>query len=77
MALKDPLLVDCRELPPPEPMVLVLEALEALPKGKKLLMRHRMRPVHLLPILTTRGFDYAFEIEEADLVELLIWHRDV
>lgn len=69
--------IDCRAMEPPRPMIEVLEALETLPQNAQVKMLHRMRPVHLLPILTTRGFDYAFEVEEDDYIELLIWPQSV
>ncbi len=67
--------IDCRQMAPPEPMVQVLTALESLGKGDQVLMVHRHNPVHLLPILTARGFSYRFRTCTESLVELLIWHK--
>ena len=47
--------LDLRGLPPPEPLVRTLEAVEALPKGEELVVLTERRPVHLLPLLLERG----------------------
>jgi len=51
-----PLEVDARGLEPPQPMVKILEALTPLPQGATLRARTDRRPVHLYPILESRGF---------------------
>ncbi len=48
--------VDARGLEPPQPMVKILEALTALPAAAELRARTERRPVHLYPLLETRGF---------------------
>ncbi|MEK7706770.1 MAG: DUF2249 domain-containing protein [Verrucomicrobiota bacterium] len=48
--------VDARGLEPPQPMVIILEALTALPAAAELRARTDRRPVHLHPLLETRGF---------------------
>ena len=48
--------VDARGLEPPQPMVKILEALTTLPQGAALLAHTDRRPVHLYPILESRGF---------------------
>lgn len=48
--------VDARGLEPPQPMVKILEALTTLPQGSALRARTDRRPVHLYPILESRGF---------------------
>jgi uncharacterized protein (DUF2249 family) len=48
--------VDARGLEPPQPMVKILEALTSLPQGAALRARTDRRPVHLYPILVSRGF---------------------
>lgn len=47
--------LDLRGLPPPEPLVRTLEAVEALPDGDELVVVTERRPVHLLPLLLERG----------------------
>ena len=48
--------VDARGLEPPQPMVRILEALAHLANGAQLRARTDRRPVHLLPVLESRGF---------------------
>jgi hypothetical protein len=48
--------IDARGLEPPQPMVKILEALAMLPQGAGLRARTDRRPVHLYPILQSRGF---------------------
>lgn len=48
--------LDARGLPPPEPMIRVLEALTTLPIGSDLQVRTDRRPMHLYPLLYQRGF---------------------
>lgn len=47
--------VDARGLEPPEPMLRILSALEALASGGVLRARTDRRPIHLLPELEARG----------------------
>ncbi|MBE2213741.1 MAG: DUF2249 domain-containing protein [Opitutaceae bacterium] len=58
----DPVLLDLRGLEPPQPMMRVLEELDALPAGGAIVALTRFRPVHLLEILEERG--YAAETAE-------------
>jgi uncharacterized protein (DUF2249 family) len=48
--------VDARGLEPPQPMVTILEALEAMPTNALLRARTDRRPMHLYPQLEQRGF---------------------
>jgi uncharacterized protein (DUF2249 family) len=48
--------VDARGLEPPQPMVKILEALQALPHGGVLRAFTDRRPMHLYPMLEARGF---------------------
>ncbi len=54
--------LDARGLEPPEPMVRILEALALLPPDCSLAARTDRRPIHLFPILQSRG--YAAQSEE-------------
>jgi uncharacterized protein (DUF2249 family) len=47
--------LDVSELPPPEPLVKILETLETLPPGSTLLVHHARRPIHLYPRLDALG----------------------
>ena len=48
--------LDLRGLPPPEPLTMALAAAENLAPGEAIRIVTERRPVHLLPILTERGF---------------------
>jgi uncharacterized protein (DUF2249 family) len=48
--------VDARGLEPPQPLVKILEAAEALPPGGRLRARTDRRPMHLYAQLEERGF---------------------
>jgi len=48
--------LDTRGLEPPQPMIRILEALEALPPASRLRARTDRRPMHLYPLLEARGF---------------------
>jgi uncharacterized protein (DUF2249 family) len=50
--------IDARGLEPPEPMVLILNAVENLTPGRVLRARTDRRPIHLLPELAARGIQY-------------------
>jgi uncharacterized protein (DUF2249 family) len=47
--------IDVGHLPPPLPMVRILEALRELGPGATLLVRHTRRPIHLYPRLDALG----------------------
>lgn len=71
----DVLVVDVRDLEPPEPMVRTLEALATLPRGKTLVQLNVRVPQLLLPRLEERGFTYEIREQSPDLVRLFIRHR--
>src|SRR6185503_1385779 len=48
--------IDVRELVPPEPMIKILEALEQLQPGERLLVHHVRRPIHLYDRLNEMGY---------------------
>ena len=48
--------VDARGLEPPQPLVVILEAVARLPAGAKLRAQTDRRPLHLYPLLEQRGF---------------------
>jgi uncharacterized protein (DUF2249 family) len=58
--------VDARGLEPPQPMVLILETLAALPAGASLRAMTDRRPIHLYPILEERGFTAETEEQSND-----------
>lgn len=60
-----PLELDVRGLEPPQPLVVILEALDSIPEDGELLARTDRRPMHLYSQLEERGFT-SETIEEAD-----------
>lgn len=65
--------IDVRELPMPQPMHRILEALENLPVHQALLVHHKRIPVFLLPELEERKLSYRIKEIDTDRVELLIY----
>lgn len=66
--------IDVRDLPMPQPMMRILEALDGLPAGKALFVVHKKIPVFLLPELKDRGFDYRIKEIADQHVQLLIFN---
>jgi uncharacterized protein (DUF2249 family) len=64
--------IDVSELVPPEPMIKILEALESMPEGGVLLVRHVRRPMHLYPRLDEMGYRHDTREIEPGRVEVLI-----
>lgn len=67
-------IVDARWLEPPEPMVRVLDALDTLQRGERLLMLIHVEPRPLFRILERDHFSYRCELVEAGHFEVTIWH---
>lgn len=64
--------IDVSELVPPEPMIRILEALEGLPDGARLLVHHVRRPMHLYDRLDEMGYAHATREPAPGRVEVLI-----
>lgn len=64
--------LDVRGLEPPQPMVQILERLEALEPGGVLTVLHERRPVFLYPQLDARGFRHETDEPEPGLVRIVI-----
>lgn len=64
--------IDVSELVPPEPMVKILTALEALPAGGRLLVHHVRRPMHLYPQLDDLGYVHETTELSPDRVQITI-----
>ncbi|HWV22675.1 MAG TPA: DUF2249 domain-containing protein [Thermomicrobiales bacterium] len=64
--------IDVSELVPPEPMVKILQALETLPEGGRLLVHHVRRPIHLYDRLDEMGYPHDTREIAPDHVEVLI-----
>jgi hypothetical protein len=71
----DVIVLDARDLEPPEPMVQTLELLATMPRGKTLMQLNVRVPQFLLPKLDERGFVYEIREQSADLVRLFIRHK--
>lgn len=82
MSIDDPgggraaaIVVDARGLEPPEPMERVLTALDALPRGERLLMLIHIEPRPLFRVLERNQFAYHCELKPEGNFEITIWHR--
>jgi uncharacterized protein (DUF2249 family) len=71
----DVVVLDVRNLEPPEPMMRTFAALEELPPGKTLLQINVRVPQFLLPQLAERGFTYEIREQSRDLVRIFIRHK--
>lgn len=71
----DVVILDVRDLEPPEPMVQTLEALAVLPRGATLVQINIRVPKFLLPKLEERGFTYEIREQSPQLVRLFIRHK--
>jgi uncharacterized protein (DUF2249 family) len=65
--------IDVRDLPMPQPMMQILEALETLTPSHALFVEHKKIPVFLLPEIKERGFNYRIKEIEDQHVQLLIF----
>lgn len=64
--------IDVSELVPPEPMIRILQALESLPDGARLLVHHVRRPMHLYDRLNEMGYAHVTRELAADRVQIMI-----
>ena len=64
--------IDVRGLEPPQPMVLVLQAIDGLGPGEHLEVIHDRRPVFLYPQLDERGLDHQTDEPEPGVVRIVI-----
>ena len=68
-------LLDVSELEAPEPLLQAVAALQTLPHGSYLRLRHRMKPCHLYAVLERDGLACDTRRGEAVACELFIWHQ--
>lgn len=73
MTNNNTIIIDCRDMEPPEPMVAVLEQVETLEKDQKIIMIHRKEPNLLYAKLKERGCEFALKTFENASIELTIW----
>lgn len=67
------LTLDARGWEPPEPMIRVLDALGALPRGAKFVVLLDLEPRPLFRILRSQRFDYRSVPVPAGHFEVAIW----
>jgi uncharacterized protein (DUF2249 family) len=72
-SLPDTVVLDVRNLEPPEPMIMTLTALEKLPEGHRLLQVNERVPQFLLPVLAERGYGYEIDEKHPAGVVVQIW----
>lgn len=68
--------IDVRDLPMPQPMMTILEALEKLKDGQALFVQHKKMPLFLLPELKERGYEYRIKEVADHHVQLLIFKNE-
>jgi len=68
--------LDVRGLEPPEPLVRVIETLETLPAGERLLLKIDCRPLPLYRILERNGYAYEERPGADSLFAIIICKRD-
>lgn len=66
--------LDARELPPPEPFVQTLDALDTLPRGQSLRLLLGREPHPLYQSLRSSGHAWQTELQADYSFEILIWH---
>ncbi|MGB1109724.1 MAG: DUF2249 domain-containing protein [Gammaproteobacteria bacterium] len=68
--------LDTSDLPPPEPMERVLDALDGLGTGGWLRMVHRQQPFPLYRMLQDMGYRHRVRVAMPPGFEIAIWHED-
>ncbi len=68
--------INVQQLEMPQPMMKILESLDALPGEHALFVYHKRVPVFLLPELRKRGFDFRIREIDPTEVHLLIFPND-
>lgn len=67
--------IDARELEPPEPFVLTMEALDTLAPGERVLLKLIREPFPLYRALELNGFAWEISQEADGTVNVLIWPK--
>jgi len=68
-------IIDCRDMFPPEPMERVLEAVHTLQDNEAVLMVHRREPFPLYKRLEEKECDFETKQFDDGGVQILIWKR--
>ena len=66
--------IDARGWEPPRPLERMLETLESLPRGMKVVMLAPCEPRPLFRILKANGYDYRCKFMPAGHFEATVWH---
>lgn len=66
--------IDAREWDPPRPMECMLETLESLPGGMKVVMLAPCEPRPLFRMLKANAFDYRCRFMPQGYFEVTVWH---
>lgn len=69
--------LDVRELPPPEPMMKILEALPKIDDNSVLLVHHHREPMMLYPKLEERGFRAITNKIDDNYFKVLIFRKEI
>lgn len=69
------ILLDCRELQPPEPLTLVVSNLNKLSEWSYIKMLHRIEPTPLLNMLKLNGCEYIIKNIDSEVI-IYIYNRD-
>ncbi|MQM29122.1 MAG: SirA-like protein [Candidatus Accumulibacter phosphatis] len=73
--MKPSIVLDARDLEPPEPMVRTMEALDKLAMSEKLLVLLPREPYPLYRALELNGFTWKTKRQADGTVEVLIQHQ--
>jgi TusA-related sulfurtransferase len=74
-AKKADIVIDAREMEPPEPFVVTMDALDAMDPSHTLLLILTREPHPLYRTLQKQGYAYRTEITANYTIEILIWRR--
>jgi TusA-related sulfurtransferase len=72
---KADIVIDAREMEPPEPFVVTMDALDAMDPSHTLLLILTREPHPLYRTLQKQGYAYRTEITADYTIEILIWRR--
>lgn len=66
--------IDAREWDPPRPLECMLETLESLPRGMKVVMLAPCEPRPLFRMLRANAYDYRCKFMPQGHFEVTVWH---
>lgn len=73
--MDEPRIIDARYLPPPEPFVKAMEALDTIQPGELLKLLLFREPFPLYKVLDEHGFAREVSIQPDGTYEILIWRK--